>query len=67
MDTDGFNYINNMVDFIFFLDILITFRTAVIDSYGNEIENPCEIAKYYLKGQFWIDLSATLPIDTIIE
>jgi hypothetical protein len=49
------------------VDIIITFRTALIDSYGNEISTPCEIAKHYIKGQFWIDLCATVPIDQIIE
>lgn len=67
MNTTVFNVVNICIDFIFLIDIGITFRTALIDSYGNEIETPCEIAKHYLKAQFWIDLSATIPIDLIIE
>ena len=67
MDTVAFNTINTIIDIIFLIDIGISFRTALIDSYGNEIETPCEIAKHYLKAQFWIDLSATIPIDQIIE
>lgn len=67
MNTSIFNVVNLSIDFIFLIDIGISFRTALIDSYGNEIETPCEIAKHYLKAQFWIDLSATIPIDLIIE
>ena len=51
---------------IFALDMLITFRTCYMDDFGREIDKPIEIAKNYLKGEFWIDLFATLPLDVII-
>ena len=40
MDTVAFNAVNHVIDFIFLIDIGITFRTALIDAYGNEIETP---------------------------
>lgn len=67
METQIFKSFNSIIDFIFALDIIITFRTALIDSYGNEISTPIEIAKHYVKASFWIDLCATIPIDQIIE
>ena len=55
---------NSIIDFIFFLDILVTFRTTYINpSSGDEISEPKEIAKQYLKSRFWLDLLATLPFD----
>ena len=66
-ETDSFAVLNSCIDLIFLFDILITFRTAFIDDYGNEINKPKEIAASYLSGSFWVDLSATIPIDQIIE
>lgn len=37
MESSTFAFINTIVDFIFLIDILITFRTAFVDDYGNEI------------------------------
>jgi len=54
-----------MVDSIFLLDIFITFRVAFIDSQGHEVTDCKSIAINYLSGVFWIDLLATLPLDTI--
>lgn len=62
-----FNVVNIIIDFTFFLDILISFRTAIIDDLGNEIDTPCEIARHYLTTTFIIDMLATVPIDVIIE
>lgn len=55
---------NAIIDFIFFIDIILTFRTTYINSSGgDEITAPIEIAKLYLKGRFWIDLLSTIPFD----
>lgn len=51
---------------MFVLDILVNFRTTVIDDYGNELLEQMEIAKSYLAGAFTIDLLATIPFDVII-
>lgn len=56
-----------IVDLIFLLDIFITFRTCIIDENGVELNTPMEIAIHYIKGQFTIDLLATVPLDLIIH
>lgn len=63
-----FTLINSVIDFIFFLDLIVNFRTTFIHKKtGNEIIEPKEIAIAYLKGRFWIDLLATIPFDTFAE
>jgi hypothetical protein len=37
METTAFIVLNTMIDLVFFLDIIITFRTAFIDYYGNVV------------------------------
>jgi hypothetical protein len=56
-----------IIDFIFVLDIIISFRTTFFDSFGHEVDNPRKIAWNYLQNQFWIDLGATIPFDKIFE
>ena len=63
MNSQSFAILNYCVDFVFFLDILVTFRTAFIDDYGNEIDTACGIALHYIQGQFMVDLCATIPFD----
>ena len=54
-------------DIIFFIDIILTFMTAVPDKDDHEhVYDYKYIAKEYLKGWFWIDLIAILPIDYIM-
>lgn len=58
--------LNGLIDLWFMLDVLINFRTSYVDeSTGNEISNMRLIAIQYLKGKFWIDLLASLPLDFI--
>lgn len=52
------------MDFSFIVDVIIGFRTTIlIETSGQEITNCKEIAYSYLKGRFWIDLLASIPID----
>ena len=62
-----FTLIDVVIDFIFFIDILITFRLSFINEKGKEVINPKEIAINYVLGMFWIDLAATVPIDSILQ
>lgn len=56
------------IDIFFFFDMLVAFRTTYIDLFtGQEMSEPKLIAKNYLRGQFWIDLLATVPFDSFIE
>ena len=63
VNTLWFRVLNHIIDVVFLTDIIITFRTSFIDSYGNEIIDARDIAKQYLTGQFTLDLFATVPID----
>ena len=67
-ETTIFLVLNSIIDFIFFLDLIVNFRTTFIhQKTGNEIIEPKAIALIYLKGRFWIDLLATIPFDTFAE
>ncbi|CAI2370632.1 unnamed protein product [Moneuplotes crassus] len=56
--------INLCIDFIFILDVIISFRTSVIlESTAQEIYDNKKIAVIYLKGRFWIDFPASIPFD----
>lgn len=51
---------------MFFLDIIINFRTTFLHyKTGEEVCDAKDIAKEYIKGRFWIDLLASIPMDTI--
>ena len=65
--TSKINYIiNGVVDVLFAIDILISFRTTYIcTDTGAEIVEGCQIAKNYLLGRFSIDLLATIPFDKV--
>ena len=57
---------NFFIDFCFFIDIIVSFRTTFInEKTGAEITDVVAITRQYLKGQFTIDVLATLPFDTI--
>ena len=56
--------IGTVVDFMFFLDILINFRTTYIDSKSDElITEPKLLVKHYLRTWFLIDFLAAIPFD----
>ena len=58
--------INSLIDICFFFDIILSFRTTYFNPItGAEIFDPKKIAKNYLKGRFWIDLTSTLPFELI--
>ncbi|KAA0196537.1 Hyperpolarizaion-activated cyclic nucleotide-gated cation channel [Fasciolopsis buskii] len=56
---------NGISDTVFFLDIIVNFRTGIIrnDFVDDIILNPSEIAREYLRTWFALDLLSTLPID----
>lgn len=54
--------VNSTIDFLFFIDIVVTFRTTYFDKGGEEVKDSKKIAKTYIKsGRFFIDLLASLP------
>ena len=61
-----FDLTSQAVDLIFALDIIIVFRTTVLDDdSGEEIRDGKIIAQKYLRGRFTIDFLSTVPFDYI--
>ena len=68
MEAWYFEIINGVIDFLFLVDILVSFRTTSIDpATGDEITNVKRIAQVYLRGRFWVDFLATVPFDKVGE
>ena len=67
MQSWYFLAINGIVDFFFFLDIIIIFRTAIVGEDMEMIVDTKKIAVKYLKGTFWIDFLSTVPLDTMMR
>ena len=66
--STAFDVINIIIDCFFFLDILVSFRTTYINERtGAEVKDVKMISRYYLRGQFTIDILATVPFDSLAE
>ena len=60
--------LNYVIDILFFMDILMNFRTTYYNSRtALEITDKNLIVKNYLKGYFIIDLLSTVPFDIIYD
>jgi len=55
------------VDLMFFIDIILTFNSAIEDNRKQFIDDRKVIAALYLKGWFLIDFLAIVPIDIILS
>ena len=61
-------WINFIVDFSFFIDIMVTFNSAIINEADYSIiDNRKQISLIYLTGWFWIDLLSIVPFDLIMQ
>lgn len=67
LNSTGFYMANYFIDFFFLLDILVNFRTVYIDDKGQEVKQLKDIAKFYVKRAFFIDILATVPFDDILQ
>ena len=61
--------INYIIDFLFFFDIVVNFRTTYINQKtGSEVTSAKKIAIHYIfAGRFWIDLLASIPFELIFK
>mmetsp|Transcript_16274 Transcript_16274/g.55407 ORF Transcript_16274/g.55407 Transcript_16274/m.55407 type:complete len:937 (-) Transcript_16274:8826-11636(-) len=61
----AFEVIDRFMDVVFILDIVLNFRTAIVDTQagGKLVEDQYKIASAYLRGWFALDLIASLPLD----
>ena len=56
------DYMNYLIDILFFIDIILNFRTTYQNSQtGEEVIQIKDIQLKYLKGMFIIDVLATVP------
>ena len=71
-DPDLFNewyfvLINYLIDLVFLIDLVINCRTTYISKTGEEVRTPKKILREQLKGRFWVDLLASIPLDEFSE
>jgi len=45
------------------LDVVLNFLTTYVDPNGDEVFDMKVIARNYLKGSFWVDFIASVPLD----
>ncbi|TSL75240.1 Potassium voltage-gated channel subfamily H member 6 [Bagarius yarrelli] len=60
------NIVDAIVDVLFLVDILISFRTTYVNQNDEVVTHPKSIAIHYIKGWFLIDMVAALPYDMLI-
>lgn len=66
-NSSSLNIFNTLIDICFMLDILVNFRTTFVNPRtGDEIVSPKTIALTYIKGRFWVDLVAAIPLDKML-
>lgn len=58
---------NYIIDFCFFIDIMICFRTSYLNEQGDFVMDTNKIAMDYIKSTFIVDLLATLPLDLMLS
>eukprot|EP00742_Colponemidia_sp_Colp-10_P004514 GILJ01004818.1.p1 GENE.GILJ01004818.1~~GILJ01004818.1.p1 ORF type:complete len:942 (-),score=125.81 GILJ01004818.1:71-2896(-) len=63
----GWFVADNVINAVFFADILVTFVSAYIDNAGVIVTEPKRIIQRYLTGWFLLDLIACIPFDVIIN
>ncbi|XP_067285586.1 potassium voltage-gated channel subfamily H member 6 [Pseudorasbora parva] len=60
------NVVDVIVDVLFIIDIVITFRTTYVNHNDEVVTHPKRIAIHYIKGWFLIDMVAAIPFDLLI-
>ena len=65
--NDNGRYVDYVIDFLFFIDILVIFNSAFYNDDSEIIDDRKEIARSYAKGWFVVDVLAIVPFDAIIN
>jgi hypothetical protein len=65
-DVTWYTVFRNVIDVLFFIDIIIIFNTAYQDESMEIVDSRIEIARSYVKGWFLIDLMAVIPFEYFI-
>lgn len=69
LDSNTYKAITWIIDVLFGLDVLISFRTTMVDETTKlEIKDARIIAKnYILRGRFIVDVVSSIPFDALID
>jgi len=61
-----FESIDTVIDFIFLIDLLVTFNTAIYHK-GQLVYSRKVISLQYLKLWFWLDLISSFPFGLVTQ
>ena len=65
-EVTGTRWLLCLIEVIFVADICVGFRTGYVDEHsGSVIRDAALIRNRYLRGFFWVDLIASLPIELV--
>jgi len=62
---DAYSIVSSMIDMTFLCDLVINFRTAIVDPDGTYIVSAKAVAGRYLRGWFAVDFLSTIPFELI--
>ena len=60
-------YIDLAIDILFFIDIVLNFRTTYVEEGETLVTCPWKLAAHYLKTYFTVDLVAAIPWELFVE
>lgn len=66
-EIQAYMVFNYFIDFMFGLDMLVIFNTAIENEDQIIITNRCQIAKDYLNSWFIIDFLSIIPFEAFVE
>ena len=61
------DFIDHFIDAMFLIDIILSFNTAILTDDMVLIDKRKDIAIYYVKSWFLIDVIACIPFDELIN
>ena len=64
---ESLKIIDIFVDTLFWIDIVVNFRTAFVDKKKHTVFDSKQVAKNYLKGWFTLDLIGTFPFEKVAK
>ena len=63
----GYEIADRIIDVMFLLDIIVSFRTTFYNKHGEEVFDTKKIAiNYIFGGRFIIDFLSTVPLDDMV-
>ncbi|DBA03518.1 TPA: hypothetical protein N0F65_011419 [Lagenidium giganteum] len=65
--TPGRENFEMIIEVSFGLDMLLNFRTGVMNKAGHLVMDNVYIVRAYLKSWFWVDLLSVIPVSTIVS